>query len=467
MSSSTANPSSRRLKKRFLPAVVSLSFLMIAVSALLLLRPYRQYPMLRPFLMHHAVITELSPLESDAGDIRRCSVDQPRGTALAWIFPDGAVFWCENVTDAFTLLLGTPGKTEELRLNPAQTTSPLLMQSKHGSLLIQPPLAREPGELDGTNYIAVNTENGTARTALGMVLIQSSGKTADWWAYCSPSRLDESGSLDWLYDCTVEKFGADNRMTTDGYYYSTPSNYIPSGEGYYYRIPAAYIASKLARFSHCTPGFQLATAMLDIQRQHYNADGYIPTVNASSWLLNDYEIADGFYDTRFNTYIGHALLDLGRAAGISEFTEHAMNYAAFLCAHAAQTADVTDNAGILVDDYAHHAGNLPTLTSLNHQLAETYFLFETRDSDAVQTAQRMLQGIVDTADLWIRPDGNLHYAVYPDGSYGGDDYPYLTYNDLLDLNTCVGGNDSLELLLETKKVWMDANGITGYNQPAN
>ena len=65
-------------------------------------------------------------------------------------------------------------------------------------------------------------------------------------------------------------------------------------------------------------------------------------------------------------------------------------------------------------------------------------------------------------------DGNLIYAYMPDASMGLDDYPYLTYNDLLDvqhdLQRIKGSKDpDIEHLIKTKKLWMVKNNINGYN----
>ena len=54
-----------------------------------------------------------------------------------------------------------------------------------------------------------------------------------------------------------------------------------------------------------------------------------------------------------------------------------------------------------------------------------------------------------------------------DGSYGLQDYPYLTYNDLYYLQKellAMGRerNETLDALMEAKAKWMTQKGITGY-----
>lgn len=45
----------------------------------------------------------------------------------------------------------------------------------------------------------------------------------------------------------------------------------------------------------------------------------------------------------------------------------------------------------------------------------------------------MVKGIENTAAKWIMPDGDLYYSYGNNGRMITGDYPYLTYNDLLEL----------------------------------
>ncbi len=418
---------------------------------------------LKPFLKGPGKVSTPGHLLYGDGRILRYDITVPRGTARAYVFPDGSALWCEESDDPFRLTFSGYDDAVVTQLNAADPRSPILIESENGSLLIQPPLARVPGALDGTNYIAEDAYNGRVTYEDGLVTIAFDGEHGDWWVYLSPaSPRDENGSIDWLYSCTVEKFGGANRMTRNGYYYTAPSNYIPSGDAYYYCNAAAYIPSKLARQDVPLYGKELAIGMLDIQREQYSDDGFIPTSSKSIWLSDDYGIEAGFYDTRFNTDLAHALLTLGVELQVPAFSDQALDYAAFLVTHANENSYPLPNGGLFADDYSHPDGNEPTHTSLNHQLAEILFLYETGDAAAAETADRLLLAIESTVDGWIRPDGDLYYAHYPDGTYGGSDYPYLTYNDLLALNRHLGGNDALETLMASKKAWMDKNGITAY-----
>lgn len=71
--------------------------------------------------------------------------------------------------------------------------------------------------------------------------------------------------------------------------------------------------------------------------------------------------------------------------------------------------------------------------------------------------------------LWYKPDGDLNYSYKPDGTCSGQDYPYLTYNDLLELQRLYAArhgqeNPAIARLLQVKLTWMNKNGVTGYNK---
>jgi hypothetical protein len=50
---------------------------------------------------------------------------------------------------------------------------------------------------------------------------------------------------------------------------------------------------------------------------------------------------------------------------------------------------------------------------------------------------------------------------------GLTDYPYLTYNDLCDVQDILAAmgrvrDPDLQMLMDSKKAWMDDNGVEGY-----
>ncbi len=264
------------------------------------------------------------------------------------------------------------------------------------------------------------------------------------------------------------------RWCFDGYYWPSPTTYVPSGENVYYQMQAAYLCrSFLALTNYDRLAYDLALCTVDVMIDRQNSHGFFPTTAGSTWLSGDYGIGPGFYDTRFNTDLVEMILDAAEIYGLPRFAESLERYIAFYRDYSAAHHTTTRSGGWLVWDYYNPSGGRQTHTSLNHQLAEALLLYHLSDwsGDASLAAlgDQMVLAIEDTEEQWVRYDSNLHYAVYPDGSYGGTDYPYLTYNDLSAVqeyleDTRGTRNASFDRLMYCKKVWMDANGVTEYKK---
>ena len=217
--------------------------------------------------------------------------------------------------------------------------------------------------------------------------------------------------------------------------------------------------------------------MIDLMREQQNEYGFIPSQAGSTWLKTDYGIEPGYYDTRFNTDFWLANINAAENFGVTGWLDKTRKYADFLVRFAEQhhfTFGAGDDEGWLVQDYWHPNGeSSPTHASLNHHAAEAEFLY--RMADAVDEdsyavlADRMVRGIEQSELLWYKPDGDLNYSYKPDGTCSGQDYPYLTYNDLLELQRLYAArhgqeNPAIARLLQVKLTWMNKNGVTGYNK---
>ncbi len=219
-------------------------------------------------------------------------------------------------------------------------------------------------------------------------------------------------------------------------------------------------------------------AQLYIQAQNLEKQGYMKTLPRSNWLYKDYGIEAGFFDTRFNTDLGISFIEAYRKFNEARFLNYALQYGNFFKEFADKyhytLVNSSGDEGWLVQDYYHEKENyrLPH-TSLNHQLYEIRFLYMlgeiTGDACFKSLGDRMLKGIEITCGSWIKEDNDLHYCCYSNGEFGGVDYPYLTYNDLFILqklleDTGIGRNQYLQKLMDAKKIYMDANGITAYKK---
>ena len=288
--------------------------------------------------------------------------------------------------------------------------------------------------------------------------------------------------IDWTADRSFVRwsnyrFTDANRWCYDGYYYTSPENYYPTGENYFYAQPSPYIANKMMRNPDDPASRALGLAMLDITREKQNEYGFIPTLAGSEWLEQDYQIAAGFYDTRFNTDFWLANLYAAENFGVEGWLDRVLRYADFLMDFVTNnhyTFGAGAHEGWLAADYwsPNGAGGL-THSSLNHHAVEAVFLYQLAEATGEERyaafADRMVRGIEAVGADWIMENGNLYYAYMPDGTMREGDYPYLTYNDLLDLQTLYtrrhgAENEVLARLMASKLAWIEANGVTGYNE---
>lgn len=327
-------------------------------------------------------------------------------------------------------------------------------------------LRREP-EIAGSVRLLV--EDGKCRVQLWcaripkghqaeFAVVQSAGELANWRA---PSVREAWAS------CTMDN---DRLWCYDGCYHPSPSNYIPTGENCYYRVPAAYFTRLVAdNAPDIRAAEDLTVAMLDVICKQQNEAGFFPTLPTSEWLQEDYGLGGGFYDTRFNSDLAEIFSGVAGWLECPSFYNAMNRYFDYYQGFASACRTPTEN-GVFVWDYYAPGGGSMTHTSLNHQVAELLALChwaEHSGRDELQTlADRMIRAVEDTVERWICDDGNLHYAVYPGDSYGGQDYPYLTYNDLYDLRAYLQSQDRdtsrIQLLMDAKLRWMQANGVTNH-----
>lgn len=267
------------------------------------------------------------------------------------------------------------------------------------------------------------------------------------------------------------------RLGEDGYYYKSPSSYTPSTPTSYWRNPSMYIVQSWINTGGSLASDILGKSYLLIGIDNINEEGFLPTLPQSDWLKDDYNIGSGFFDTRFNADMGETYLNAYKKFEYPQFKEAYEKLASYYTDHIMSNHytlyDNVGNEGWLVEDYGYGGDIEPVHVSLNHHIfaADWYLqIFEfTNDKTYENIALKMLQGVKNTRDGWIKDDNNLEYGYFPDGSYGLVEYPFLTYNDLFDFqksySRIYGLRDKdIDILMNAKKLWMDANGVTEYRK---
>lgn len=363
----------------------------------------------------------------------------------------------------------------------------VFFRTEKQSAIVYKPLSYKDMENDMVRYeVGIDGSISVSKLDDTYTVWLTSGKTrkgghTDWLVLTSPKN---DLIADWQ---TAEKqwkdyiIEGDNRWLYRGYYYLTPANYIPSGKNFYHRIPSPYIAVKML---DCTDraAVELSTAMLHVMLELLGDDGFFPTKAGSEWLLEEYGMGEGFYDTRFNTDLADALLQASQQTGIEVFRSVACAYGEFFLEHA-RTHHQSVGEGWLVDDYAHPDGGEPTHCSLNHQLKEILYLYHmtdaTGDNRFEETADLMFKGIADVGMDWVKRNCDLWYAIDPEGQMIREDYPTLTYNDMYLLMEYLDNNrpddkmlaerQLIQRLMGKKLYYIVSNAIEGsyYGMPGS
>lgn len=325
-------------------------------------------------------------------------------------------------------------------------------------------------EQDG--YLRIELpEDGGVRLSLYAVG-GGEGATSDFFlARCHQSIIDWANENEKGFWKAYTNEG-DGRFLYTGYYWISSTLNETSGENVYANNVACYFGKS---FVYGAPFYDamndmalyLLDAMLDLQ----NEDGYWASNVISSWLHSDYGIDGPYYDTRFNSDFVKILMLYYRDTGVEEFLDPLGWYFDFY-QQFAETCGWELDGGLAVPDYYYPGMTTPHM-ALNHQLAEIDVLYEAAEltgrTELAVLGDRMLTAIENSAPRWIRSDSNLHYSIHPDGQLGGQDYPYLTYNDLFEMQAHLEEmgrprSDALQLLMDAKKTWMDAHGVTGYKK---
>ena len=313
----------------------------------------------------------------------------------------------------------------------------------------------------------------------------------DYYLFCNTIGLNDNNYVDYILvasenplfvwdkaDLKVENFmklyglTGNGHWCFDGYYFKAAESYVPSGDDVLYFCVDSYIIKSFnagTRYYGCR---LILPAMIDTMINHQTEEGYLPTYSFSSWLNEDYGIDAGFYDTRFNTDFWGYVLDFYNDFGGDTFYEALEKYGQFFLKHATRHRIATEN-GYFVSDYYDPNGDDLTHASLNHNIAEAQLCIRLSEffnnPEYREVADNIVKAIEDTDDQWIMRDNNLEYAICPDNSFDYEDYPYLTYNDLYDMQYMfermgLERNPSFEKLMKAKKLWMDANGIKDYKK---
>ena len=353
-------------------------------------------------------------------------------------------------TDLYSMVVGVPGVYE-----PTENRTLTIQRERERSVFIMENEA-------GTGY------------RIQFAFEQVKGLMGEIWAAHSTKPLLDLDNPETAAVFRLHNLEWKARWSMDGYYFPTPSTYNPSGENVFYCSPASYTATALVSNPSEPLSYMLGYVMLKTIVKNQNEMGYFPTGPESLWLSEDFGIEAGFYDTRFNSDLARGMLYAHYRYDDYAFLLYVRRYMEFFLQFAAENHYEVEGGGWLVEDYWAEDKQVPTHVSLNHQLAEINYLIRhykaTGDERCMTLLDTLIEGLRNTEEQWVLENGNLEYGLHYTGTFNEmRDYPYLTYNDLFELRTLLNtefGREEpfVERLMATKKVWMDANGVTDYRK---
>lgn len=284
--------------------------------------------------------------------------------------------------------------------------------------------------------------------------------------------------MDWATNEVDEEWlkltmDGDNRWTYTGYYRIAAYNYYPTGENVYSRCQACYLGDS---FANANPRYRVMDDMLyciiDTMSLQQNEQGFFPSMSRSDWLFEDYNIPAGYYDTRFNSDLMEIFIKSYELYMNTTAYRAIEKYADFFVQMAETVGRSDGEGGIWIPDYWSIDADFSKIhTSLNHQLSEISVLYKASEilhrKDLVNLADKMLKAIENTGYSWVKPNNDLHYCINPDGSFGRDDYPELTYNDLYEMQKLLEikkgkRNEVLDNIMNCKLLWIKQHGVTNY-----
>ncbi|NLI40108.1 MAG: hypothetical protein GX421_02810 [Caldisericales bacterium] len=258
-------------------------------------------------------------------------------------------------------------------------------------------------------------------------------------------------------------------LRQDGFWFITQiGDYDGCVEDSFYPNPGFYTSNSILKW-YCQQENRLLIDILlttmKIAVETTPDVGYNKMPVISELFESWYGLGPNYLDTRFSTDCSRFLINCAQIFSCKGALEKApmlaKAYQRLAPGHTIKFGD-----GFLFEDYIWFEGEpkIPIHTSLNHTLCEINYLLElyllNEDESVKQLALKLVAGLEETCDNWIRSNGDLWYGYFPAWQkYDREDYTDLTYNDLRDtsrlfLQVFGQKNWAIEKLLSSKKAYL-------------
>lgn len=270
-------------------------------------------------------------------------------------------------------------------------------------------------------------------------LILNAGTSIDQWHIFGCEDLEITDPIvRKAWNASLEYHGSNAWVTPEGAYRSTPVEYMSQRQ----------LRNKNVNLQACSPVLLIET--LD---SHYNrllesfvhsakftlvrlmgADLYWRAGLNVAYLNQAYSLGPNYIDTRMSVDASWFLVRYGLKFDDRDAVARGSHFKEFFKMLKSKNAVYTVQGGVVYPDYFSESQKKKTLVSLNHALYEMNYLYTLfnwlGDMEAKALADEMRLFIKNTAGRWIAPNGDLYYALSPEGEYYAEDYVNITYVDL-------------------------------------
>jgi len=311
------------------------------------------------------------------------------------------------------------------------------------------------------------------RIILSFELSETGEEWEDGWLVASREMLLDISNTRTMEALIVSDFGRVKILRHDGWWLTTQrGDYDGCEDNCYYPNPGFYTPRSLLRWFCQKENRLFIDVVLSSMKSAVETtpdSGYTLMPIVPELFQEWYGMGADYLDTRFSTDGARFLVLCAKIFGCKSARQKApllaKSYEILLTTH-----KNIAGKGYFLPDYI-WGGPLKTKvhSSLNHILCVINYLLElselTNDGTYLSMTQPMFDGLEALFPYWIKDNGDLWYAYFPDGNtFKRKDYPDLTYNDLKECSALcerVFGqkNTIIEKYLKIKRDYLTKIGL--------
>lgn len=310
-----------------------------------------------------------------------------------------------------------------------------------------------------------------SKTGVEFTLTAGRGEISEQWFLLAEAPLfEQTKNLnDWIHFHQKNYKEVNNWFTVDGPIKKLPWSIEPFTKEGYGRNPGTLIDKEAIDqyFKNNERYFYNLTVQSAANAWFYRQskkDVIWKTEYTSTWLKKKYHITAPYVDTRHNELLVLYMHRIGKELGVPKLENALFEYSDYLLNLISIDNVVRTEKGYLpADYYSPQQGKQHIHASLNHALGEANMLIDayraTGHKKYLLAVREIRRGIESVGDDWIRESGDLWYQMNRDGTFAGNDYEYLTLNDLEGHEkkwAAIGGHRSpvLQKLIKSKKSYL-------------